>query len=140
MLKVRVRATDQVCRVTMRIRANPGNPIVLTKASLAIVVPPDVMGENAMMSREGGVWNSMTRLLSWQLGELEPGHTIEIEAQFDRMVSTHTASAPKFPILIRCDGGAIFSGIDLSADYADNRSARVHLKPMESSSILYRKV
>ena len=141
MLRSRVRTTDLICRVAIRVRANPGNPIILSNSALVMVVPPDVVGENVAMSREGGVWNSMTRLLSWQLGDLQPGQTIAIETRFDRLASTNNSSSvPKFPILIRCDGGAIFSGIELKTEYADNNSQPANVKTMESSRILYRKV
>ena len=140
MLKTKVRLVENKCRVGIRIRANPGNPIILKNVALVMVVPPDVMGDKVRMLEEGGIWDSMKRLLSWNLGVLKPGELVELEVQFERLQSSNSTSTPKFPILMRCDGGAIFSGIELSAVNADPGSQLAHMNILESSRILYRKV
>jgi hypothetical protein len=141
MLITKVRATPVNCRVGIRICSNPGNPTALTKAAVLMVVPPDVMGDNVSMSRDGGVWDEMKRTLSWTIDELQPGEMVEIEAQFERLMASHNVSTtPKFPVLMRCEGGAVFSGIYVSTDYSDSRSTKVNMKMIETSRIIYRKV
>jgi hypothetical protein len=122
-------------------RANPNNGYPLTQIAILIVVPPDVDGEKASMSRHGGVWNAMKRTISWTIAELPPGETMDIQAQFrymDGAATKHKAS--RFPVLVRGDRDSIFSRIGVNAEYTDEGSSPVTLEVEQCSRIIYRKV
>jgi hypothetical protein len=90
------------------------------------------------MSRDGGWWNSMQRTVSWTADELQPGETIDIRAQFEPRANSK--KTPNFPVLIRCDGKALFSGIELSTVFLDDLSAPLQLDLSKSLRIVYRKI
>ena len=118
-------------------RANPGNKYSLTKLALLLVVPPDVVGESVTMSMKGGIWDGMKRTISWTVGELEPGSSLEIQTQF-AVISGR--GELKFPVLVRCDINQLFSGIELNSNYLDAQSAAVTIGLEKCSRVLYRKV
>ena len=102
-----------------------------------MVVPPDIDGERVTMSRRGGVWDGIKRTLAWRIEKLLPGETIDIQTQFGCNAG---GSLPKFPVLVRGDGKALFSRIELSTEYTEDGSEPVNLHVDQSSRILYRKV
>jgi hypothetical protein len=139
LLKTRVKTIEDGCRVGIRIRANPGNRYALTQMAILMIVPPDVSGESVSMSRKGGIWDGMKRTISWTVQTLEPGETLDIQAQFQTFNGGRSI-VPKFPILIRCDGKSLFSGIKLDSDFSDSESIPVNMELVKVSRILYRQV
>jgi hypothetical protein len=107
--------------------------------AILIIVPPDVSGESVSMSRKGGIWDGMKRTMSWTVQTLEPGETLDIQAQF-QVFNGGGSIVPKFPILIRCDGKSLFSGIKFDADFSDSESIPVNMALVKCSRILYRQV
>lgn len=108
-----------------------------------MAVPPFVQGETVKMSRKGGVWDAMKRIICWKVDKLEPGEALEIQAQFQSASSMPSPppSDLQFPVLIRCDIPYLFSGITLSADCIDDaESAPVTIEVSHSTRILHRKV
>jgi hypothetical protein len=110
--------------------------------AIIMAVPPDVKGETVKLSRKGGIWDSMKRVVAWDVGSMEAGDLIEIQAQFDLLGNAGTNSTPpKFPILVRCDAkDDTFSRVELRADYVDEDSAPVRLDVARTIRILHRKV
>jgi len=119
LVKTKVRAFHDIqkVRVGIKIRSNPANTVSMTRLAVIMAVPPDVNGETVLMSKEGGVWDSMKRLIAWSLEPLEPGHVIEVQCQLDFMVPSQDKNrpTPRFPVLIRCDAiDEQFSNVDIS--------------------------
>jgi hypothetical protein len=126
--------------VGIRIRANPKNGYTLTQIAVLMVAPPEVDGEKVTMSRIGGIWDEMKRTISWTIEKLSPGEIIDIQAQFGCVDGFVNGLTSKFPVLVRCDGSALFSRIELSTEYTEEESSPVNLHVEQSSRILYRKV
>jgi hypothetical protein len=126
--------------VGIRIRANPNNGYTLTQLAVLLVVPLDVDGEKVTMSRIGGVWDEMKRTVVWTIEKLSPGEIIDIQAQFRCVDGFVSGLTSKFPVLVRCDGSALFSRIELTTEYTDEESSPVNVHVEQSSRILYRKV
>jgi hypothetical protein len=139
LLKTQVKTIEDGCRVGIRIRANPSNRYALTQMAILMIVPPDVSGESVSMSRKGGIWDGMKRTISWTIRKVEPGETIGIQAQFQTFNGVGSI-VPKFPLLIRCDGRSLFSGVKLDADFSDSESIPVNMELVKCSRILYRQV
>jgi hypothetical protein len=142
LLKTKLQRKSNRCRVGIRIRANPQNNYVLTDAVILMVVPLDIDGEKVTMSRKGAVWDEMKRTLTWTIQQLQPGETIDIQAQLEcieGMASSHGVSS-KFPVLARCNGCTTFSKIDINSGYTQEGSVPVDLQVERSTAVLYRKV
>lgn len=124
-------------------RANPTNDVSLSNGTMLLAVPPDVRGDSVRTSQEGGVWDSMKRVVAWSLDDIEPGQLLEVQAQFE-FESTLLASeraAPKFPILVRCDAkDDQFSDLQLNTEVNGNQFRPIKLKVSRSVRILHRKV
>mmetsp|Transcript_17285 Transcript_17285/g.24304 ORF Transcript_17285/g.24304 Transcript_17285/m.24304 type:complete len:128 (+) Transcript_17285:121-504(+) len=127
----------------------------MTRLAVIMAVPPDVNGETVLMSKEGGVWDSMKRVIAWSLEPLEPGHVIEVQCQLDFMVPSQDKSrpTPRFPVLIRCDAvDEQFSSIELSGihdptrtttaatEKSDEPKPPVKINVSKTTRILHRKV
>ena len=138
LLKSRVQKKDNYVRCLIRIRANPTNEYALANLAILLVVPPEVAGESVSMSRIGG-WDGMKRTISWTMDRLDAGEKMEIQVQFE-LLKAKSDVIPNFPILIRCYGRGLFSGIDLSTWFSDGESAPGDTSISFSSRILYRKV
>eukprot|EP00536_Pseudo-nitzschia_multiseries_P006513 jgi/Psemu1/324367/estExt_fgenesh1_pg.C_1390017 len=153
LLKTKIHQNGNRCRVGSRIRANPQNSYVLRNIVILIIVPVEFDGENATMSRKGGVWDEIKRTLTWSISNLTPGETVDIQVQFKNNTkrgalqsTAHAAGAgnglesPKFPVLARCKGGMSFSKIDMNTDYNEDGSSPVGVELERSATVLYRKV
>ena len=103
------------CRVGVKIRSNPANASALENVAILLAVPPDIRGETVKLTRQGGVWDGMKRVVAWSVDRLLPGELIEIQAQFQFVVKkVDPRTVPKFPVLVRCDAmNEQFSKIDL---------------------------
>jgi len=143
-------STSSKCRVGVKIRSNPENKQPLCRMSVIMSVPPDIRGESVKLSRRGGVWDGMKRIVAWQIEELAPGDLVEIQAQFEYLGNNSNGfnnnngsdnkPLPKFPLLVRCDmEDSLLSDIDLETDVeADCKPVRLDLT--RSVRILHRKV
>lgn len=127
----------------LKIRANPTNRSALTDVAIIVAVPPNVSGESARMSRQGGAWDGMKRLVAWSVDEIDPGQMLELQVQFRFMAGSEeeTGPTPMFPILVRCTAiDELFSGVTFSASDANDMSAPLRMHVSRSSRILHRKV
>ena len=137
--------TKEFCRVGIRMRANPTNNSPLTNGAILMAVPPDIKGDSIKTSREGSMWDAMKRVVAWSLDELEPGQSMEIQAQFEFVTALEPNGPPrphpKFPVLVRFDAtNAQFSDVQLNSELSDNQSLPVKLKLSRSVRVLHRKV
>lgn len=131
--------TKESCRVGIRMRANPTNKSPLINGAILLAVPPYIKGESIKTSREGSVWDGMKRVVAWSMEVLEPGQSMEIQAQFE--FASSGDYEPQFPILVRCDAtNAQFSDVQLYSELSDNQSFPVKLKLSRSVRVLHRKV
>lgn len=143
LVKSKVQVMDDFCRVGLKMRANPTNTVPLANGTILLAVPPDVRGDSIRTSREGGVWDSMKRVVAWPLDDIEPGKLLEIQAQFEfeRAAAASERATPKFPILLRCDAkDEQFSDLSITTDVNDNQFRPIKLKVSRSVRILHRKV
>lgn len=139
--KVRVFNDIQKCRVGIKIRSNPANGVPMTRLTVLMAVPPDIHGETVMMSKDGGAWDGMKRIVAWSLEPLQPGHVIEVQCQFDTAAANAKKATPRFPVLVRCDAiDEQFSDVDVCAHYADQKSSPVKINVSRSTRIMHRKV
>lgn len=111
-MKSRVRCSRDHTRVGIKIRANPSNEFPLSRLAILLAIPPDIDGDSARLSRQGGLWDEMKRTLSWSVPILEPGEALDIQAQF---VPHHDLGSkiPAFPALVRCEYPKLFSAIEV---------------------------
>jgi hypothetical protein len=143
LVKSKVLVEEDRCRVGVKIRSNPANQRPLTQIAILMAVPPDIRGETVKLTRQGGVWDGMKRVVAWPAETLEPGELIEIQAQFN-FVSNQDPdrrSEPKFPLLVRCEGtNDQFSDIELITDIPGESYFPVKMRLTRSLLILHRKV
>lgn len=143
LVKSKVMVEGSRCRVGVKIRSNPANRKSLTQIAILMAVPPDIRGETVKLTREGGVWDGMKRVVTWPAESLSPGELIEIQAQFTfaDMSKGHGKGEPIFPILVRCEGtNDQFSDVRLTTDESDEMHAPVKMSLTRSVLILHRKV
>lgn len=122
-------------KMLFQLMVNPRNSSPLVNGAVVISVPFGYDGQFASVHSVGrsigkGVidsnWSDMTRLLSWQLGELYSGAICEFEVVFptssdeddmDDILMSETISdgASKFPLLLRYDSeGSLLSEVDVN--------------------------
>lgn len=106
---------------------------------IIMIVPPDVNGNSATMSRKGGLWDDLKRMLSWTNDKLHAGEVLDIKVQF-QCADLGTGTKSTFPVLTRCDGRSLFSRVELSTEHTDDSSDPVTLYADQRSRVLYRKV
>lgn len=131
------------CRVGIKIRSNPANRQSLKQIAILMAVPPDIRGETVKLTRQGGVWDGIKRVMAWPAESLSPGELIEIQAQFSFTDTSqgHEKRRPTFPILVRCEGtNDQFSDVRLTTDESDVIHAPVKMSLTRSVLILHRKV
>ena len=126
-------------RAGFKIRANPSNEHTLTGMVIVLAIPPYVKGSSARMSRPGGVWNEMKRVISWSVDRLEPGEAMEVQLQFESMDGTWDRE-PKFPVLVRADCPCLFTSLELRSDFSDGLTHLVSTEVSTSARVLHRKV
>mmetsp|Transcript_39701 Transcript_39701/g.46404 ORF Transcript_39701/g.46404 Transcript_39701/m.46404 type:complete len:111 (-) Transcript_39701:66-398(-) len=80
----------------------------LTDLSILMAVPNAVKGDTVKMSRRGGIWDSLKRMLVWNVKELKIGAELGLQAQFEIILNNGDdngiidTSALCFPVLLRC--------------------------------------
>lgn len=80
--KVQV-AGRKFCRVALHISAASGfGGNCFTDMTIAVCVPADLDGDSAKMSRKGGTWDEIKRLLIWHIDKVQAGKNLAIQAQF----------------------------------------------------------
>eukprot|EP00526_Cylindrotheca_closterium_P016685 CAMPEP_0113630856 /NCGR_PEP_ID=MMETSP0017_2-20120614/16034_1 /TAXON_ID=2856 /ORGANISM="Cylindrotheca closterium" /LENGTH=330 /DNA_ID=CAMNT_0000541341 /DNA_START=1 /DNA_END=990 /DNA_ORIENTATION=- /assembly_acc=CAM_ASM_000147 len=126
LLKTKVKRTGMQCQVGIRIRANPKNRRPLEKMVIMMVIPPDINGNSAVMSRKGGLWDDLKRILSWTHDKLHAGEFIDIRAQF-QCADLGADATTTLPILVRCDGRSLFSRIEFSTENSNGSTRPVKL-------------
>ena len=100
----------------------------MTEVGILLAVPPDVRGESVRLTRAGGVWDGMKRVVCWHVPKLPAGELMEIQAQFDVIASSSGSVTPKFPVLVRCDAQQDqFSEIELRANVKMNLTTGVRI-------------
>lgn len=127
----KVRMTGKFCRVAIQIRSNPSNESNLSNIFVLMAVPTCVNGETVKMSRRGGIWDPMKRLIVWKLlvssgnnndnsnnkdssssdviTSLGIGQTIELQTQFEVLknmqdiMKSEGRAAINFPVVVRCN-------------------------------------
>jgi hypothetical protein len=139
LVKSRVQASDTNSRVGIKIRANPSNLYCLTTVTVVLAVPPVADASTVKMSRSGGVWDEMKRIIVWSSDSLEPGEALEFQVQFS-LIDNVTSSSRRFPILVRCEYPALFSSVEVVNDTHVARRIPVELEVVPSGSVLHRKV
>jgi hypothetical protein len=139
LVKSRVQVAQAFSRAGFKIRANPSNEYPLTGMVIMLAVPPYVKGSSARMSRPGGTWNEMKRVISWDVDRLEPGEAMEVQLQFESMDGTWDRE-PKFPVLVRADCPRLFTSLELRSDFSDGLSRLVGAAVSTSARVLHRKV
>eukprot|EP00980_Cylindrotheca_fusiformis_P000163 scaffold26_cov117-Cylindrotheca_fusiformis.AAC.4 len=139
LLKTKIVRKGTQCQIAVRIRANPKNRRPLENMVIIMIVPPDVNGNSATMSRKGGLWDDLKRMLSWTHHKLHAGEVLDIKVQF-QCADLGSEATSTFPVLTRCDGKSLFSSVTLTTEHTDNSSSPVKLHVAERSRILYRKV
>mmetsp|Transcript_7770 Transcript_7770/g.14649 ORF Transcript_7770/g.14649 Transcript_7770/m.14649 type:complete len:417 (+) Transcript_7770:174-1424(+) len=106
LVNVKVRVAGDVCRVGVKIRSNPIHTHNLDNLVVLIAIPPDVSGESAKMSRQGGVWDPIKRVIVYKYDVIQSGETVDLQMQFDYVPSIRkdgqNAMLPRFPVLVRC--------------------------------------
>ena len=101
-----------LCRVGVKVRANPTNTKNINNIAILMAVPPDVSGETMKISLRGGVWDPMRRLIIWSAPSMKNGQTIEYQLQFEYM-PVNANVLPAFPILVRCDADNQLSNVEI---------------------------
>lgn len=143
LVKNKVLVEGDRCRVGIKVRSNPANQRHLTQVAILMAVPPDIRGESVKLTRQGGVWDGMKRIVAWPIDRgLAPGELIEIQAQFSFVSPTagFPRPLPTFPILVRCDGSNDqFSDVQLCTDMHESRPS-INMSLTRTVRIIHRKV
>jgi len=140
LIQTKVRIAGEFCRVGIKLRANPSNKGSLVNLAILMPVPPEIDGETAKMSRRGGMWDSMKRIITWTLPQLRSGETMEVQSQFEFAAGEKNPFPPKFPVLVRFDSAGVqLSGIQVHL-IADDESLAYVLDLERSFRVVHRKL
>jgi len=156
-VKSRVQVSPRHYRAGFKIRANPSNACPLENMAIVVAVPPHVRGDTVRMSRRGGIWDEMKRVVCWTVENLDAGEALEVQLQFEcvdqqqqggpnngeEQLQQHGSNRrpPKFPVLVRADYPTkLFSSVEFKSDYSDGMNAPVKLNVVSSGRVLHRKV
>jgi len=108
-VQTKVRVASKFCRVRINIKADKMNESNLTDLSILTAVPDAVNGDTVKMSRRGGIWDSLERLLVWNAKELKIGAKLGLQARFEMILKNDgddnvviDKSAICFTALLRC--------------------------------------
>jgi len=159
LVKSRVQVSPRHYRAGFKIRANPSNSGPLENVAIIVAVPPNVRGDTVRMSRKGGIYDDMKRVVCWTVENINPGEALEVQLQFECMEQQqHNDSPdsnvgdgdegkhfqrppPKFPVLVRADcPSKLFSSVEVTSDYNDDANSPIKLKVVKAARILHRKV
>jgi hypothetical protein len=144
LVNVKVRVVGDICRVGVKIRSNPIHTHNLENLVILIAVPPDASGESAKMSRQGGVWDPIKRVIVYKYEKIECGETVDLQMQFDYVPSIRkdgqNAMLPRFPVLVRCNSmNESLSNVQLDVGGGDERAVfEMHLD--KSFQLFHRKI
>lgn len=139
----KVRVAGNFCRVGLKIRSNPINKQNMENIVVIMAVPPDVSGESMKMSRKGGMWDSMKRVIVYKHHQLQMGETLEVQFQFNYLADNDSdnISIPSFPVLVRCDCfNDQLSTLNLEVVYAGDEELNVDFDFRTSYEVYHRKV
>lgn len=138
----KVRVAGNFCRVGLKIRSNPINKQNMENIVVIMAVPPDVSGESMKMSRKGGMWDSMKRVIVYKHHQLKMGETLEVQFQFSYLADdSDDLSIPRFPVLVRCDcHDDQLSTLNLEVVCAGNEEQSVDFDFQTSYELYHRKV
>lgn len=139
----KVRVAGNFCRVGLKIRSNPINKQNMRNIVVIMAVPPDVSGESMKMSRNGGMWDSMKRVIVYKHHQLQIGETLEVQFQFNYLAGDDVDNSllPRFPVLVRCDClDDQLSTLDLQVVYVGNEEENVDFDFQTSYELYHRKV
>jgi len=108
-VQTKVQVASKFCRVGINIKADKMNESNLTDLSILTAVPDAVNGDTVKMSRRGGIWDSLERLLVWNAKELKIGAKLGLQARFEMILKNDgddnvviDKSAICFTALLRC--------------------------------------
>lgn len=146
LVNVKVRVVGNFCRVGLKIRSNPTNDQKIQNMVILIAVPPDVSGESVKMSRQGGRWDPMKRVIIYKCDTLICGETVDVQLQFDYKSPAlenggGTMRLPRFPMLVRCDGlndQLSTIGIKVCGALGDTKVHELHVD--KSYKVFHRKI
>eukprot|EP00593_Proboscia_inermis_P012602 CAMPEP_0171321834 /NCGR_PEP_ID=MMETSP0816-20121228/114593_1 /TAXON_ID=420281 /ORGANISM="Proboscia inermis, Strain CCAP1064/1" /LENGTH=265 /DNA_ID=CAMNT_0011820185 /DNA_START=3 /DNA_END=800 /DNA_ORIENTATION=+ len=149
-VQTKVQVASKFCRVGINIKADKMNESNLTDLSVLMAVPNAVKGDTVKMSRRGGIWDSLKRMLVWNVKELKIGAELGLQAQFEIILNSGgddngiiDTSALCFPVLLRCSSlQGQLSGLDIDLLEADGDESIFHLTHTYSRTyrIMYRTI
>uniref|UniRef100_A0A7S3Q999 Uncharacterized protein n=1 Tax=Chaetoceros debilis TaxID=122233 RepID=A0A7S3Q999_9STRA len=137
LVNVKTRVAGTYCRVGLKVRSNPTNNHQTENVVLLMAVPPDVSGESMKMSKNGGIWDPMKRVIIYRREKLDPGETLEIQMQFEYLAaSREKQDMPRFPVLVRCNGRKdLLSNISVEVGGGDDVDDNIDRDDLDSSDL-----
>lgn len=111
-----------MCHVQMTIQCNRSYTFGLHNILILLSVPPGIQGESFTSSRKECQWDSLKRLVVWNIPLLKAGSVVDDWMQF-HMTSVPTTGNDttnpsevsfNFPAMIRCIGSDRISNIDMN--------------------------
>ena len=125
--------------LAIQIRSNLNNTGNLINLSLIVSVPPSIIASSLSFTRGEGSFDSLKRVLRWDISHLARGASLMVGAQGDVVSSLYVDDLPKFPILLRCSSEEdVISGTEVSVDGTDNVPAAMIVKTYQSFRLLHR--
>ena len=93
------------CKVAVQIRTNLNNVGSIRNITLAMAVPPTVIGSTLSIDSGPGAgeYDDLKRTIRWQVDELQQGSSIVFGAEVLVASTLLVDELPKFPILLRCN-------------------------------------
>ena len=94
----------EICKVAVQIRSNLNNLGSLRDITVAMAVPPTVIGKTVKIvpGVAGGVYDELKRVIRWNIKELKQGSSVVMGAEVMVTSNLLVDELPKFPILLRC--------------------------------------
>lgn len=89
------------------------------------------------MSKNGGIWDPMKRVIIYRCEKLDPGETLEIQMQFEYLAaSRENQDMPRFPVLVRCHGMKdLLSNIRIEVGGGDDVDDNIDRDDLDSSDL-----
>lgn len=93
------------CKVAVQIRTNLNNVGSIRNITVAMAVPPTVIGSTLSIDSGPGAgeYDDLKRTIRWQVEELQQGSSIVFGAEVLVASTLLVDELPKFPILLRCN-------------------------------------
>jgi hypothetical protein len=94
----------ELCQVAVQLRSNLNNLGNLKEITLAVAVPPTVIGKSICVAPGpgNGEYDDLRRVIIWKLKELDHGSSIAFSAEARVSSLLLMDELPKFPVLLRC--------------------------------------